>query len=509
MLSWSGGTETQGDDDVSWLEEICVAQLPAVEVTPSAASGVDAMVQELVGLPLATDVTPTVGGIGAYLDAPHTCPFCHEQHPRISRFWGKLGYDGPAYCWRCAESFKLHMLTRKVQNNRICQRDKPCLRCATVLAHFRVASEDIFAAVDCAAAARPREQAGAASDGSGSDNSCARAVTLPLCPFCNKRVHAGMGLYWRKIGYRGPAYCSGCSNTFRNHLIRRRGQRRTCCSCKSPCDICRQILEHFEGTDYETIFQRVDSAKQRATRRASERRGALDEGSHDALAETGHTNCTAQDAVLGRTQAAPAAAALSVDLERAQPGAYHEKSPDAGKLHHKSSAAQDVVLGRTKAAPASAALSVGLENEARLGCKRQRLRRNSAPSAEKPCDSSPKTCAATVSAGALIVALVSLVGIGGTATSTVLPERNSSSDDPVVPSLPPPMRQDPCSRSPSPCHNGGTCLSEDDPLIPAGYLCICDGYFGGSNCEISLLQPCATLDTRAPSAPTLAECVAV
>ena len=65
---------------------------------------------------------------------------------------------------------------------------------------------------------------------------------------------------------------------------------------------------------------------------------------------------------------------------------------------------------------------------------------------------------------------------------------------PSPPPPPPPPPQNPCSRSPGPCQNGGTCLHMDGLDVPDGYMCICDdGYFGGSKCEIDFRNPCKLL----------------
>lgn len=54
---------------------------------------------------------------------------------RHGRWWQTLGYDGPAYCQRCSEVFRDHIIRRK-PNSAQCNRDNPCHECAKVLAHF-------------------------------------------------------------------------------------------------------------------------------------------------------------------------------------------------------------------------------------------------------------------------------------------------------------------------------------------------------------------------------------
>jgi len=400
------GRAPQREEDVSWLED--VADLPAVDGS-TAVNEVDGLVQELIGLPQSAVPPPPPPppppqpprDTRASPEAAHACPLCHEQHPRISRFWGKLGYDGPAYCWRCAETFKLHLLTRSVQSDRICQRDEPCLRCVKVLAHFRVASADVFATVDAVdRAALARQQgARAPSDGSTGDSGCGSATTQLSCPMCGTGSHAELGQYWRSMGYRGPAYCSGCSNTFRNHLIRRRGQPRTRCSRESPCNACSRILEHFEG-DHETAFASMDTSNQRAAQRASAR------GRAGRPNRSGSGN--------GRR--------ASLDVES------QDTALATGSTHDPVS-----VPGRTVAAAAAAtAVAVASREGARLGRKRPRLKDASAAPAETPpCGLNLRSCAAAASMVALAVALVSLVAIGGTSMSRPLPQGPSA---PAAPS---------------------------------------------------------------------------
>ena len=58
------------------------------------------------------------------------------------------------------------------------------------------------------------------------------------------RLSRKMGIWWRKYGYSGKAYCQRCSEIFRDHIIR--GLSNSCnCSRESPCLDCAKILEHF------------------------------------------------------------------------------------------------------------------------------------------------------------------------------------------------------------------------------------------------------------------------
>ena len=58
------------------------------------------------------------------------------------------------------------------------------------------------------------------------------------------RLSRKMGIWWRKYGYSGKAYCQRCSEIIRDHIIR--GLSNSCnCSRESPCQDCAKILEHF------------------------------------------------------------------------------------------------------------------------------------------------------------------------------------------------------------------------------------------------------------------------
>jgi hypothetical protein len=162
-------------EDAQWLEQLeslPVADLPPVE---SAAVGddIDGIILELIGLPpeplspghpLSAGPSDEAvdhsydsgsdggsssdggGGSTSCIVCP-VCPLCHEENSRISRFWRKLGYAGPAYCWKCAQVFKSHMLKCSVQSD-ICCREAPCARCVQIFAHFATKRSEVFAAVD-------------------------------------------------------------------------------------------------------------------------------------------------------------------------------------------------------------------------------------------------------------------------------------------------------------------------------------------------------------------------
>ena len=174
------------------------------------------------------------------------CPLCNEQHDRLSRFWRKFGYGGPAYCLRCAELFRSHQLTCSVKID-TCSREQPCGRCAKVFVHFTKPLGEAFAAMD---KAQPlsRERAGYVRPGGDGHSAC---------PLCSRTEHGGLGVFWKTFGYTGPPYCTACSTSFRNHIIRRRGVARTGCSRDSPCSDCERVLVHF--TDRESAFERMGS----------------------------------------------------------------------------------------------------------------------------------------------------------------------------------------------------------------------------------------------------------
>eukprot|EP01044_Picomonas_judraskeda_P001341 COSAG03_NODE_80_length_14027_cov_69.115953_2_plen_732_part_00 len=277
--------------DAQWLEELDQADLPLVESSVyrpevGGRDDVDGIVCELLGLPPMDPAlgqampsgprieTPdnscdsgsdggsdgsvggTIGRIGSDGSASSgctVCPLCNEESSRTSRFWRKLGYAGPAYCWKCAQIFKSHMLKRSVASD-ICCREAPCPRCVQIFAYFTTTKSEVFTAADRASGSAlvpPREVP--TEDGQHT------------CPLCCTSGHAELRNYWGSVGYLGPSYCSSCSNRFRNHLIRRRGQSRTGCSREMPCDSCERILGHFR--DRPGAFARMDLLNQRSAQR--------------------------------------------------------------------------------------------------------------------------------------------------------------------------------------------------------------------------------------------------
>ena len=53
-----------------------------------------------------------------------------------------------------------------------------------------------------------------------------------------------MGMWWKKYGYVGDAYCQRCSELFRDHIIRQLSNSAGC-NRKKPCVDCRKVLGSF------------------------------------------------------------------------------------------------------------------------------------------------------------------------------------------------------------------------------------------------------------------------
>jgi hypothetical protein len=184
------------------------------------------------------------------------CPLCGEHHHRLGHFWQKFGYEGPAYCSRCSCVFRSHMLTCTVASEK-CTREAPCDRCTKVLVHFSKPHAEVFAAMD---EAQPLSRGTYSRPGAGSDGGPEIA-----CPLCSKTDHGGLGIFWRKFGYDGPPYCTSCSASFRNHIIRRR-RTRTACSREVPCEDCERVLSHFTG-DRAAIYEQMDAGQAKSKQR--------------------------------------------------------------------------------------------------------------------------------------------------------------------------------------------------------------------------------------------------
>ena len=187
------------------------------------------------------------------------CPFCGEHHKRFGRFWRKFGYDGPAYCYRCSCVFRSHMLTCKMASDK-CTREAPCDRCSKMLVHFSKPHAEMFAAMDeSQPLSRGTYSRPGASSGDGPE---------VACPLCSRTNHGGLGTFWRKFGYDGPPYCTLCSASVRNHIIRRRGTR-TKCSREDPCSDCERVLKHFPG-DRAAVYKRMDEEQPESKQRTAQ-----------------------------------------------------------------------------------------------------------------------------------------------------------------------------------------------------------------------------------------------
>lgn len=79
-----------------------------------------------------------------------------------------------------------------------------------------------------------------------------------VCPLCNRQCqsHHRLGLFWRKFGYNGPAYCSRCSSVFRAHMVTRTVSN-DMCTRDQPCERCELILSAFK-TDRQEAFAAMD-----------------------------------------------------------------------------------------------------------------------------------------------------------------------------------------------------------------------------------------------------------
>ena len=187
------------------------------------------------------------------------CPFCEEHHKRTGRFWRKFGYNGPAYCYRCSCVFRAHMLTCKMASDK-CTREVPCDRCSKILVHFTKPHAEVFAAMD---ESQPLSRGTYSRPGASSGDGPAIA-----CPLCSRTYHGGLGTFWRKFGYDGPPYCTSCSASVRNHIIRRRGTRAKC-SREDPCSDCERVLRHF-ADDRATVYKRMDEEQSEPKKRMSQ-----------------------------------------------------------------------------------------------------------------------------------------------------------------------------------------------------------------------------------------------
>lgn len=127
--------------------------------------------------------------------APITCPLCgrdseHARH-RLGKHWKSLGYDGPAYCTRCASMFRAHIIRKDVSSH-ICSRRHPCASCLVVMQHFKPGTVE---AINC----RRDENLQAAANYRTSQGG-AKEPKFASCPHCNMSVlKSSLGLIWSDI----------------------------------------------------------------------------------------------------------------------------------------------------------------------------------------------------------------------------------------------------------------------------------------------------------------------
>ena len=78
-----------------------------------------------------------------------------RRQNRKSKWWSRVGYSGPAYCQRCSEIFRDHII-RTVSNSANCSRHNPCDDCAKILAYFPD-KEEAYRKMDAKHRKRPVE----------------------------------------------------------------------------------------------------------------------------------------------------------------------------------------------------------------------------------------------------------------------------------------------------------------------------------------------------------------
>lgn len=79
------------------------------------------------------------------------------------RWWQTLGYGGPAYCQRCSEVFRDHIIRQK-PNSAECSREHPCDECAGLLAHFAGGVDLLWQKIDARSYATDSKRKGKTID---------------------------------------------------------------------------------------------------------------------------------------------------------------------------------------------------------------------------------------------------------------------------------------------------------------------------------------------------------
>ena len=149
---WSAGSSSE-DEHNRTPDPAAAAAYPQKETAPCKPCTTTARRTK------ATKPAATPPTLGAEQAQPCPCPFCTGNEDededvcdgrktrkrrrkavsrttqRHGRWWQTLGYGGPAYCQRCSEVFRDHIIRQK-PNSAECNRSNPCDECAKVLNHF-------------------------------------------------------------------------------------------------------------------------------------------------------------------------------------------------------------------------------------------------------------------------------------------------------------------------------------------------------------------------------------
>jgi hypothetical protein len=144
-------TDFEVPDDLAFLEQSNLCLIPPPPPSDDADDGT-------------AKAVPRVDTSCVRVARPEVCPHCTGERSGIGRYrererprkenplgyWNaKHGYDGPAYCKACSESFRSHLLRQKRNPRNGCSRAHPCRDCERILAHFGGRSPaEIFSAYD-------------------------------------------------------------------------------------------------------------------------------------------------------------------------------------------------------------------------------------------------------------------------------------------------------------------------------------------------------------------------
>ena len=95
-----------------------------------------------------------------------------------SQWWKQYGYSGPAYCQRCAEVFRDHLI-RKKSNRFSCSRDKPCSHCDYLLGHFDADKYFVYSRIDQKQLGKKEKQLGKKPSPLSSLAGCQKRIGSP------------------------------------------------------------------------------------------------------------------------------------------------------------------------------------------------------------------------------------------------------------------------------------------------------------------------------------------